>query len=380
MSRISLYNFIFSIQYRLITSSFVILGLGGSVLAGYVVSSLYDLKLGFFLGLLLSLITCILTVFLSSIIDFQKINSAYDHIRNHISDPDRRMDCVTFSNEFNEFITTNFKNSIFPIDCSFIKILRHNIVYSSTELAENITQDIKEKIYRHCETRNDLFHSLISISGEQYDLFVVPISFYDNYLGFWGVVRKKTLWSNIQFFRDLLQDVENKLLDDQAASVIKFEKLQIWREFLFEADNISNRISQKNYASMEEYARDILGITIELTNCTAAAMETIYSPSYIWTKHPDADDFDKLHNKFTFCTKNSTPVIHERRNPKIKYVLSVPIIIDDLKGVLYLFDNTKENLEFYRLILSDLANIKIDNDMVNLAQQLGLEPVHRICK
>lgn len=378
MPKISLYSFIFSIQYRLIISTFVIIGLGISILIGYFTSALFDLKLGFFFGLILSLITCILTVFLSSIIDFQKINSAYDDIRNLVSDPDAHVDCKTFSKLFNDFIIKHFKGSIFPVEFSFVKLLRHNIVYSSTEFSENFTQDIKNKIYSHCETRSDLFCHTILIKNIKHDLFVIPIVLYNKHLGFWGISRKSSMFSNIQFYKDLIQDVENKLLDDQAASVIQFEKFTVWRDFLLEADTLSNRISQQKYNTLDDYIIDILKITIKLTGCTAAAMETIYSDNYIWAKHPDADEFDKLQNKFSVCDTSSALVIHERRHPKIKHVLSVPIMIETLTGILYLFDNTKEKLEFYRLILSDLENIKIDNDLSWLAEHLNLSPTHKL--
>ncbi len=57
------------------------------------------------------------------------------------------------------------------------------------------------------------------------------------------------------------------------------------------------------------------------------------------------------------------------------YVFVLPIMIEKLRGYLFIVDDSRSNLEYRMHMLQDIENLKIDNDVMNLVEHLELHPL-----
>lgn len=132
------------------------------------------------------------------------------------------------------------------------------------------------------------------------------------------------------------------------------------------------------YTNLIEYEKDIIQILIHEVNCIGGLFVTIYDSEIVLLGKDNLernDDFiDYYRNYLSKYLVPSTPRIMQDNNIEFKYIFEIPIFIDNLQGIILLFNNDDQNFKYFENTLLEIENIKLDNDLENLAIMLNLQP------
>lgn len=327
-----------------------------------------------FLGIFITIIGGIGSILLSLIIELPNISNDFDHIKNDIASK-----LIKHPNEFSHRVTAllcDYCNYPFlDIKFSFLYVEKHNLISSDSNKKVNlgISKDYFNSVQLLAKYSEEVFsHDDVFYLNQNYKATIIPIWFAGRYLGFLGVLTKyKINW----FIKSFLSNFEDLYIDDQLVHVLNNNKQIMQKNFYREIDFLSNKITKNKYTTIEDYQNDLLGFLIKKVRCKAGIFATIYNAGCV-------SIFNKKSSleKVTIEYFDGHPVdlsanIYSDSNVSFEFIFSIPILIDKLQGVIYLFDDSKECFEYFNLTLREIEDIKLDNDLESLANQLKLEQV-----
>lgn len=336
----------------------------------------FKFGISLFIGITGSIIATILGSILSVIFELPTIFIKFDHIKNMIANRDITT-CKDFSKKVNKFFVDNLRYTFLSVDYSLIKILKHPLQSSDTIIFDLLSEKELNEIENLARSSADVQqYKPFTTNGKLLRAYIIPIYFANKYFGYWIVLTGKRL---LKPFVDFLSDIEDHLLDDQVRHVLNHEKMTLQREFFILMDSFSNKITLNQYNSLNEYIYDILQLIVETCKATGGVCITVYSEEYITYFKNDIDGNEQ--SKLVETAIELHPLKSEiLKVPECsnKYIFSLPIMITELRGYIYLIDDSRSNLEYFRHILQDIENLKIDNDLEQLSLNMKLNPVHSI--
>jgi hypothetical protein len=147
------------------------------------------------------------------------------------------------------------------------------------------------------------------------------------------------------------------------------------KNFYRKMDEISNKITKLYYENIVDYQNDLITLLKKEVKCIGGICSTVYSKEDAIYFEEDYSKYQKTLNYMKKFEFNLDPCILHDPNIEFKYLFSIPIYIDDIRGVIYLFDDNKERFQYFENILNEINKIKIDNDLENLANQLKLKKI-----
>lgn len=335
-------------------------------------------KIQLLLGFLMTVAGVIGGGILSVYFDLPSISVEFDEIKNDIAKK-----VIKSPEEFGHRLTTLlckfFTFQFFKIEYSFIKIVGTQYVYSDPELikADNLNlKDISsDLINKSKKTEEIFFYDKFQVNSKNNHLYILPMWFGDDWLGFIGILSRHKV---SKLFLMFLNNFENEYIDDQIVHVLDYKKSQIQKQFYKKLDGVSNKITKKLYANLIEYEKDIIQVLIDEVNCIGGLFVTIYDSEIVLlgkdNLEGNEDFIDYYRNYFSKYLVASTPRIMQDNNIEFNYILEIPIFIDNLQGIILLFNNDDQNFKYFENTLLEIENIKLDNDLENLAIMLNLQP------
>jgi hypothetical protein len=335
-------------------------------------------KIQLLIGFLMTIAAVIGGGILSVYFDLPAISAEFDEIKNDIAKKIIKSP-EEFGYRLTKLLCKFFNFQFFNIEYSFIKIIGAQYVYSNPELIklgnlnlENISNDL---INKSKNTEEVFFYDKFKVNSQNNYLYILPIWFGDDWLGFIGILSHRKV--NKLFLR-FLNNFENEYIDDQIVHVLDYKKSQIQKRFYKKLDSISNRITRKMYSDLIEFEQDIIKVIIDEVNCIGGLFVTIYDSEIVilWKDNLEGnrDFIDNFRNYFSKHFVPSTPRIMKDNNIEFKYIFEIPIFLDKLQGIILLFDNDDQNFRYFENTLLEIENIKLDNDLENLAIMLNLQP------
>lgn len=152
----------------------------------------------------------------------ERLNRNFDVIRNKIAVGE--IDNVEkFSKEVISFLVKHFDYIFFDIEYAGVGVKEFNELYLSDDLKEDFLPN-KEKLFRIAsDSEKPKFLGYIKPLEKKSYLYLIPVWFYEENLGFILVVTNRKLGS---LFKGILKDFENYYLDDQLKLVIRLSKLK----------------------------------------------------------------------------------------------------------------------------------------------------------
>ena len=330
------------------------------------------------IGFLMTIAAVIGGGILSVYFDLPAISVEFDEIKNDIAKKVIKSP-EEFGHRLTKLLCKFFNFQFFNIEYSFIKIIGTQYVYSDPELIklgnlnlENISNDL---INKSKKTEEVFFYDKFQVNSKNNYLYILPIWFGDDWLGFIGILSHRKV---SKLFLTFLNNFENEYIDDQIVHVLDYKKSQIQKRFYRKLDGISNKVTRKMYSDLIEFEQDIIQVIIDEANCIGGLFVTIYDSEIVilWKDNlaGNRDFIDNFRNYFSKHLVPYTPRIMQDNNIEFKYIFEIPIFIDKLQGIILLFDNGDENFRYFEKTLLEIENIKLDNDLENLAIMLNLQP------
>ncbi|HPD24834.1 MAG TPA: hypothetical protein PK285_10595, partial [Bacteroidales bacterium] len=128
-----------------------------------------------------------------------------------------------FSKEVISFLIKHFDYIFFDIEYAGIGVREFDALYLSDDLNEDFLPN-KEKLFRiAADSENPKFLGTIKPLEKKSYLYLVPVWFYEENIGFIIVVTNRKLGN---LFKGILKDFENYYFDDQLKLVIRLSKLK----------------------------------------------------------------------------------------------------------------------------------------------------------
>ena len=335
-------------------------------------------KIQLLLGFLMTVAGVIGGGILSVYFDLPSISVEFDEIKNDIAKK-----VIKSPEEFGHRLTTLlckfFTFQFFKIEYSFIKIVGTQYVYSDPELIKagnlNLKDISSDLINKSKKTEEIFFYDKFQVNSKNNHLYILPMWFGDDWLGFIGILSRHKV---SKLFLMFLNNFENEYIDDQIVHVLDYKKSQIQKQFYKKLDGVSNKITKKLYANLIEYEKDIIQVLIDEVNCIGGLFVTIYDSEIVLlgkdNLEGNEDFIDYYRNYFSKYLVASTPRIMQDNNIEFNYIFEIPIFIDNLQGIILLFNNDDQNFKYFENTLFEIENMKLDNDLENLAIMLNLQP------
>ena len=335
-------------------------------------------KIQLLLGFLMTIAGVIGGGILSVYFDLPSISVEFDEIKNDIAKKIIKSP-EEFGHRVTKLLCKFFTFQFFKIEYSFIKIIGTQYVYSDPELIKEGNLNLKDissdLINKSKRTEEIFFYDKFQVNSNNNHLYILPMWFGDDWLGFIGILSRNKI---SKLFLMFLNNFENEYIDDQIVHVLDYKKSQIQKQFYKKLDGVSNKITKKLYANLIEFEKDIIQVLIDEVNCIGGLFVTIYNSEIVllWKDNLEGnEDFiDYYRNYFSKYLVPSTPRIMQDNNIEFKYIFEIPIFIDNLQGIILLFNNDNQNFRYFENTLIEIEDIKLDNDLENLAIMLNLQP------
>ena len=142
----------------------------------------------------------------------------------------------------------------------------------------------------------------------------------------------------------------------------------------------SNKVTRKEYAAIADYQKDILEFFVIKTNCIGGLFVTVYDQTGITYFKERSFNDEQIEELFQKWDQEIKGLLHPRiitpDNLPFEFVLEIPIVPDDHRGMLFLFDNHEYTLKFFRDFIFEFVNITMHRDLDRLACHLQFERKH----
>lgn len=349
--------------------SAVALGVLVVLLLGYIPN--IGAKIQMLFGMTMTIIGIVGGAFLSVLLDLPKIAHDFDEIKNDIA-ARKIVDPEAFGIRLTSLLCDFFKFSFFTIRYAFVKIVDTNYVYSDNVILSSIERsEFVSILDKSKHTENILYMNPHYVDGKRYHLYIIPIWFSDEWLGYIGILTPTKL---LRLFRLFLADFENYYVDDQLIHVLDIKKQLIQKQFYRDIDVFSNKITKQIYSNVQEYQKDLLSFLVNQIDCAGGLFATIYTDDCVLFFRNKAIDTSVILNYYRKYSPAMTARIISDPNIPFKYVFEIPILVDKLQGVIYLFDDSDQHFWYFYKTCVEIENIKLDNDLENIALIMKLSP------
>lgn len=324
-----------------------------------------------FFGIIMTIIGIVVGAFISVFLDLPKIAHDFDEIKNDIA-ARKIADPETFGIRLASLLCDYFKFFRFTIKYAFVKIVDTSYVYSDNVILSCIEpSEFTSILDKSQQTENIFYMKPHYVDGKRYHLYIIPIWFSDEWLGYIGILTPTKL---LRIFRFFLADFENYYVDDQLVHVLDIKKQHIQKQFYRDIDVFSNKITKQIYSDIQEYQKDLLSFLVNQIDCAGGLFATIYTDDcvlFFRNKAIDTSVFLKYYRKYS---PPMTARIISDPNIPFDYVFEIPILVDKLQGIIYLFDDSDQHFEYFYQTCVEIENIKLDNDLENIALIMKLPP------
>ena len=172
-------------------------------------------------GIILLIMGAVGGAYLAVLLELPSISHKFDMIKNDIALKKIRSPEV-FGKRLTELICNYFSFTFFTIDYSFIKIIETDYIFSDPEIKGRFgpaQYDIMLK--KTQETEDIILFGRKKENNKNYYLYLIPIWFGSEWLGFIGVYSPKKLR---KIFVAFLSNFENDFIDDQLVHVTNYRK------------------------------------------------------------------------------------------------------------------------------------------------------------
>ena len=151
-----------------------------------------------------------------------RLSRNFDRIRNdiasrHINNEEQ------FARKVNKFLIKQFNFIFLDIEYSAMGIRESGKIYFNDDFPVELIEDYDKFFKKSCETSNVSYFGVIRPLARKSHLYLIPIWFGDQCLGFLLVVTSKKLSS---LFKGILSDFEDFYVDDQLMHVLEYQKLK----------------------------------------------------------------------------------------------------------------------------------------------------------
>jgi len=142
--------------------------------------------------------------------------AAFDPIKNDIAS--RKIDSgKALAGRLAEFMTGFFSFAFFDIECALVRIRDDESTFPEDCLSLGEIPDPAQLENRSRENDGTSYLGRIRAGGKQYHMYITPLVFGEEWLGYIAVLSQRRLW---KVFRHLLAEFENDFVDDQVVHVL----------------------------------------------------------------------------------------------------------------------------------------------------------------
>lgn len=217
-----LYSVFYGVKKKLLMAFYALsvlaLGTTSMILINYVTNVTGKIQL--LLILLIAIAGITGGAFLSVLLDLSNIGYKFDEIKNDIASQAIKT-TEEFARRLCIFICNYFTFSFFTITYCFVNIIDSNHVYSDNIIHNNITEpEFASMLNRSQHTERVTYIGKHSIGDKDYHLYMIPIWFGQEWLGYIGIFSANKLWNMFILF---LSDFENEYVDDQLVHVLNMK-------------------------------------------------------------------------------------------------------------------------------------------------------------
>lgn len=369
-------NVFFAIRKKILLGFYATIAASIGLTLLYMISSLIKTPswLPVVLGIVYTILCTLSWAIIGDLLDIPNIATDFDEIKNDIASRAIR-EPEEFAKRVVELLCSFIRFPYFEVRHAFMKIDKHDYIYSSGKVVTSLDASIFEGLLEKSkETEEVSYEDAHVIEGSPHHLYLVPIWFGDDWLGYFAVLTKQKLWN---VFKNFLSVFEDDYLDDQLVHVLQIKKQIVQKMFYREMDQLSNKITKRQYTSISAYQADVLKLLIDKTSAAGGIFFSVYS------EEPTiqlGQDLSSSGVRDYFSPPLEIPpnvAIYSDPNVETSHILRLPILIDALQGAIYLFSHSDDLFRYFRNTLMEIEDIKIDNDLENLALQLNLSPCER---
>jgi len=308
--------------------------------------------------------------FLYVLLELPKIGYGFDQIKNDIASGKIKSP-EQFSHRVVDLLCRYFSFAFFSVEYAFIKVQQEKPIGSDQAILEDLSAvDLDQLLKLSQNTETVTYVGKYTVKGKAYHLQLIPIYFGQEWLGYIGILTHQRLW---KIFTRFLVDFENNYVDDQLVHVLDLQKQVIQKQFYREIDVFSDKIAKQVYTSIDEYLRDVVEFLVSYTHCAGGLFATIYQEDCVTTFTEPVDEKrieDHYRHRFSKSVTVVQPGIVSDPSVPFDTVFELPIFLDQLQGILLLFDDGPDRFAYFFNTLVEIESIKLHSDLKNLAIQL----------
>jgi hypothetical protein len=310
--------------------------------------------------------------FLYVLLELPKIGYDFDKIKNDIASGNIKSP-EQFSRRVVDLLCRYFSFAFFSVEYAFIKVQQEKPVGSDQVIFDDLSATKLDQLLQlSLATEDVVYVGKHNVKGTAYHLYLIPIYFGQEWLGYIGILTHQKLW---KIFTRFLVDFENNYVDDQLVHVLDLQKQVTQKQFYREITVFSDKIAKQVYTSIDEYLRDIVEFLVSYTHCVGGLFATIYQEDCVTTFTKPVDEKhieDHYRHRFSKGQLVLAPGIVSDPAVPFDTIFELPIFLDQLQGILLLFDDGPENLTYFFNTLVEIERIKLDSDLQNLALHLDV--------
>lgn len=200
-----------------ISLGILVLSAMGNILSVLKISQKFQLLLAMFL----TVVGVIGGAYFSVILDLPKISYDLDKIKNEVASK-KITDPSVFAYRIVTLLCSYFKFHFITIKYAFFKIKKADCIYSNNNLQNIINEnDFRLMLNKSQETEEVTYIGAYNISGKNHHLYIIPIWFGNEWLGYIGILTENRL---LKIFCSFLAYLENIYLDDLLIHVLNLDK------------------------------------------------------------------------------------------------------------------------------------------------------------
>ncbi|MCK4880240.1 MAG: hypothetical protein KAS82_06260 [Bacteroidales bacterium] len=223
MTRHSSYSFIYNLQRIILLVFFVTTSIAISIPLAKLVTKLSPNHLyPLVITLLAYIIVVVVVGSMIHVISYIPFNlaTAFDSIKNDIASG--RINTIEQLGERITAFTVRFYNfSFLDISHAFLQTEGGEVMGHETNIqVENVLKEYK-MLEKSRELDQITRAGKISLQGKNYQLYILPIWFGEQWLGYMALLSEKRI---SRFFQRFLMEYEENFLDDQIMHLVKFNK------------------------------------------------------------------------------------------------------------------------------------------------------------
>jgi len=332
-----------------------------------------SLRIQVLLGFFITIAGVVVGASLSVVLDLPNIIYDFDKIKNDIAL--KKIDSPgVFAQRLTSFLCNYFTFSFFRIKYAFVKIIDTECVYSDNSIFDAVHESDYDSILAKSRTTEEVIYlGKKLIHNESFHLYILPVWFGDDWLGFIGIFTTKKL---IRLYLSFLADFEDHYVDDQLVHVLHIKRQKILNRFYTDINAFSINITRKVYATTQEYQKDILEYLVNTTTCVGGLFATVYDEDCSAFFKDEAFDGSQIKEHFRQYYADTMipmePRIISLPDIPFEHVFEIPLISEKAIGIIHLFDTTDHNFRYYYNMIVNVGNIRINYDLKNLASFLEL--------